>query len=400
MATACQLVGMLALSLSALAALVYSTVRGQVALPHEDSAAALPMRRLVQLQVPATRPAAETAAAPGAPSSRSLFDGARVAVLLTGQAFRTAKRKSVDPSGVCVNASYEAQRTASQSIVTNVIEPLEDLGANVEILYTFPSCDTFLHRGLTTLLQKALDGWLGVHRVVSRRVVQSRNVGHSWQQAFMLLAEHMSLQRPRRDYDFVFSVRHDLQLLKPLTNWSANLSKLNFLGEFHPDAEDGAVTLDCEPDSEALIDKCTGTLCWCAPKAQDKLLWVPRSMLPSVLKHLVHDDWEHPVNHRRGDSSFNPHYFVQHYLYAMDRLRDHRFHGAVLVNASCPEVSDRVRVMRERIRVRVMRERIRRNMTARPTLPPSLRATFAPNVGLLCESPNLFFRFAPERGWN
>ena len=79
-----------------------------------------------------------------------------MAVLLTGQAFRTPKAKSTDQSGTCVSASYEAQRAASQSVLTQVILPLEARGALVEVLYTFPPCG---RSAVGATMLAALDAW-------------------------------------------------------------------------------------------------------------------------------------------------------------------------------------------------------------------------------------------------
>ena len=69
------------------------------------------------------------------------FDGARVAVLLTGQTFRAVKRFGGDVAGFCVNASFGAQEAASRSVLSQVIEPLEASGAKVDVLFTFPRCE-------------------------------------------------------------------------------------------------------------------------------------------------------------------------------------------------------------------------------------------------------------------
>ena len=66
------------------------------------------------------------------------LSGTRVAVLLIGDAFRS---RHGGESRCNVN-STTAQREASLSYVERVIEPLEALGANVDVIFTFPRCES------------------------------------------------------------------------------------------------------------------------------------------------------------------------------------------------------------------------------------------------------------------
>ena len=265
----------------------------------------------------------------------------RIAVLLTGQAFRTPKARSTEDSRSCANESYSAQHAATHSLLKNVVHPLEQRGARVDIFFTFPAC------GRSTVgapLLGALHGWLG-SRVVNWRIVRNRDVGHSWQQAYALL------QCCLNTYDAVFSVRHDLLLSVPLPAWHVDLSSLLFLAE-----QGGTVRVDCSSSSSTS----------CRAKANDKLLWVPRRKLRAVLREV-----ESPSGLA---TPFNPHYLIERFLRVPPAALDRRYEGHALLNGTCEGYDAR-------------------------SVPPELRARFAPGVGLLRSCAAAFYRFAPDRGW-
>ena len=273
------------------------------------------------------------------------FLDARIAVLLTGQAFRTAKHKSaLDNARYCVNASFEAQHVASQSLLSMVIEPLERHGAVVEVLFTFPLCNDL---ELGAFLLQTLKRWF-VNRVVAHDVISSsRHVGHSWQLAYMLLKRHLKLGA---SYDFVFSVRHDLELLQNIWHWPANFSQLLFLAE-----GDEGVKVDCDVGDRTI----------CRAKSNDKLLWVPHNLLPSVLDVLGHDD-------HVGDEDLIPHYLIERFIRVPREALRARYNGCELINLTC---GGQVKLVPQRLRVD-MRE-----------------------VGILNSCGKPFYRFALDRGW-
>lgn len=280
------------------------------------------------------------------------FGGARVAVLLTGQAFRAVKRFGGDVAGFCVNASFGAQEAASRSVLSQVIAPLEASGAKVDVLFTFPRCEDAVSG---SALLRALRAWFGA-RVAAHRVVESRNVGHSWQLAYMLLGDHM--RRQRASYDFVLSLRHDLELLQKLTAWPANLARMLFFDR-------GGVRLDCSAPAADGCRRAQASPC-CRPKVHDRMLWVPQRHLRLALRMLAHDD-------QPADADFNPHYLVERFLRIPAAVRDSEYHEHVLTNGSC--TSDGL---------------------YRP-VPPYLRAVFEPGVGVLSFCGARFYRFAPDR---
>ena len=167
------------------------------------------------------------------------FAGRRVALLLVGQAFRGYNQSACDGSA----PSIHEQREIATLYVKHVCEPLEALGATVEVLFTFPTCKA---RELRHNLSKSLKSVYG-HRVVATRFVDSHGHGDGLAHAHHMLSHHVAglaaAHRAARQtnakakaaqggggwhYDFVLSSRHDLAVTKPLTLWPANFSRLNF----------------------------------------------------------------------------------------------------------------------------------------------------------------------------
>lgn len=277
------------------------------------------------------------------------FSGSRIAVLLTGQAFRDAKDgNSERKARYCVNASFEAQHVASRSLLSNVIEPLEAHGATVEVLLTFVSCK---NSELNHFFLPTLKAWFE-GRVVAHRLVHGiRDVGHSWQVAYVLLKAHLGKQVG--SFDFVFSVRHDMELLHNILHFPANFSKLLFLSE--RGSHEG-VRVHCDPWRAA-----------CQPKVDDKLLWVPHALLPAVLDVLEHEaDVENA-----DDNLFIPHYFIERFITVPHAALTKVYHGYGLTKLPCGSQADLV--------------------------PQHLLADMG-DVGLLGHCAPSFFRFAPHRG--
>ena len=202
----------------------------------------------------------------------NFFRGARVAVLLTGEAFRPMRRFPGTPRACHDhNSSLELQRRITAALITHVIEPFEESGALTSVLLTFPSCgETSVGRALLRELVRLFDG-----RVVASRIVQSTCTTDSLYLAFGLLWDHMGRMLAAA-YDYVLSVRHDLEILTPVTEWAVDWARLLF------HASPVSVTsqcLGCVPergDFEA-------DPCGCRPSTDDKIMWVPRKHLPAVL---------------------------------------------------------------------------------------------------------------------
>ena len=286
------------------------------------------------------------------------FLNARIAVLLTGQPFRTAKMFAEDHARYCVNASFEAQHVASQSLLSNVIEPLERHGAAVEVLFTFPLCNDL---ELGAFLLQSLKRWF-VNRVVAYDVISSsRNVGHSWQLAYLVLMRHV---RRGASYDFVFSVRHDLELLQNILLWPANFFQLLFLAE-----GDEGIKVDCARHIRDRKNCRTRdrTICRvrdrtiCRVKINDKLLWVPHKLLPSVFDVLGQN------------YHVDPHSLIERFIRVPHVVLQERYDGRALINSTC---GGQMNLVPQQLRLD-MRE-----------------------VGLLNSCGKPFYRFAPDRGWS
>eukprot|EP00966_Prymnesium_polylepis_P126927 2935534-Prymnesium_polylepis.1 len=86
--------------------------------------------------------------------------GRSVALLLTGEAFRSARGGRGDAP--CNTSSVDAQREATESYVRQIVLPLELAGASVEVLFVFPRCSS---ERRTNRLAQMLVGWLGRERV-------------------------------------------------------------------------------------------------------------------------------------------------------------------------------------------------------------------------------------------
>ena len=144
------------------------------------------------------------------------FTNTTVGILLIGRAFRSGLAGDEDMP--CLRSSLDAQHEASSSIVTNVIEPLESLGARIEILLTHPKCANDTREDA---LVGAMIKWYRKNRVVAVRLTSATNIGDAWVSAY-------TLARKRRNLDYLLHTRHDYVIDVPITQWPSNLTKLSF----------------------------------------------------------------------------------------------------------------------------------------------------------------------------
>lgn len=211
------------------------------------------------------------------------FSGRRIALLLVGQAFRGWNQGSCDGSA----PSIHEQCDIATLYVKHVCEPLEALGATVEVLFTHPMCET---RELRHNLSKTLKGAYG-HRVVATRFVDSQGHGDGLAQAHNMLTMHAVHQRLAkakvRGYDFVLQTRHDLAVTKPLSQWPSDFSRLNFeqqcwvccagtfcqgacaCGRDHQYIREH-VRPSVDGNSSCVPDGCAAEMC-----VQDRMVWMP-----------------------------------------------------------------------------------------------------------------------------
>ena len=246
---------------------------------------------------------AEASVPPPAPGA---FDGRRVAVLVTGEAFRkpceetaqgceqeSLRNSSVGISGPSAGASsYRAQRAATSSLRDQVLRPLQSLGAHVEVVATFPRALPVVERrepamepaasALLPATPPARNASLGeeASSTTARLQASMRRWLAPWPVAFWLVASHDQddglakafLHLRAREiaagvpYDYVLQLRHDLLVRQPLSAWTANLSKMAF-------ASQGAIAcVDRGCSSVRAFDRsCPAKRC-----VGDYAMWIPR----------------------------------------------------------------------------------------------------------------------------
>ena len=173
---------------------------------------------------------AATSTVVSSPPAKPNFSSARVAVLLLGAPFRSggslhggelSEGQSM-AKVACNLASKHAQKEASLALVQQVIVPLEECGAKVEVLYTLPR--TCPPRGEVSAL---LHEWLGSQRIVAERSVSPAAVGEAVRMAYVMLEEHMNTTGT--SYDYVFRTRHDMHMERNLLTWpGADFGKILF----------------------------------------------------------------------------------------------------------------------------------------------------------------------------
>eukprot|EP00928_Gymnodinium_smaydae_P004277 TRINITY_DN11474_c1_g1_i1.p1 TRINITY_DN11474_c1_g1~~TRINITY_DN11474_c1_g1_i1.p1 ORF type:complete len:285 (-),score=16.40 TRINITY_DN11474_c1_g1_i1:59-913(-) len=162
--------------------------------------------------------------------SADLPRNGRVAILVRGESFRKGRHTS----GCNSDADAQAvQLRSTQSLISGVIRPLEELGNKVEIVATDKSCS------LTPALLKLLERW-----VLKFETVRGEHQGDNMRAALQLFKATLDPVQ----YDLVFVVRHDEVFHVPINYWgpgaaaaaslditpetmsflNANFSKMNF----------------------------------------------------------------------------------------------------------------------------------------------------------------------------
>lgn len=156
------------------------------------------------------------------PSPRTVHDELRnksVLILLRGQAFRSGQGDH-GHDVPCNITSFEAQREATESIVTMVVLPLLKAGVHgVDIALTMPRC---ADGGLLA----AIVGWLSLPakrfrasaQVVAVRVIDSASECDGWRESWRLQHDYRRATDSSKHYDFLFLARHDVAVDVPLTS--------------------------------------------------------------------------------------------------------------------------------------------------------------------------------------
>lgn len=236
------------------------------------------------------------------------FAGARVALLLVGQAFRGAAQ------GECETGEHAVaeQRELASLYVRHVCEPLEALGASVGVIYTHPLCAA---PDATARLGESLRRWYDgdggdgrLPRVLATQAVRSASMGDGWSRAWRLYERHV-YRTNGTAFDFVLHARHDLAVLRPLTEWPvADFGKMLFEQQCwvccaadtlclptgvpgSPDSGCGCgleykfIRLRVHPNRTSPLrpaSACPARMC-----VADRLMWVPRRFVP-LLSSVVH----------------------------------------------------------------------------------------------------------------
>ena len=213
----------------------------------------------------------------------SFFRGARIAVLLTGQAFRAKYRFPNVPPKECDAARVDDQRRWARKLISHVVVPFEASGAHVEILLTFGSCgETKEGRALRRNLTAWYDG-----RVVASRVIHgTTGTRETMQLAYSLLWEHVG-RTFAGGYDFVFNIRHDMEVQKPVYEWDVDWGRLLFKS-----GSANTMVVACIGCNKEVSWEFNDEPCSCRPMTDDKMMWVPSRFLPSILKQILHRDFE------------------------------------------------------------------------------------------------------------
>ena len=254
----------------------------------------------------------------------------RVALLLVGGAFRSKEVNGNEGRDhLCNASSLSAQREATMSYVERVVVPLEEMGAAVDVVMTFPKCatadsahpnspnypvldtdrnlvviNTFSdpkqtqqqiatarscpERQICSLLSKKLSKWFWPRSVV---IQPTRSVAlhDGWLQAHQLLKRRMAVTGV--SYDFVLQSRHDLRINRNITTWGANMTKLLFEQSCYDCTHtSGAKGGNCICESTyGVAEEIVRTRKGCMRCAADSMLWIPKRFIPTVTGQLEHD---------------------------------------------------------------------------------------------------------------
>ena len=171
------------------------------------------------------------------------FEGADVAIILTGQTFRSGVSQNYNTKhgleAPCNMSSISAQREATFSVVENVISPLEERGARVTVFFSAPTCAFCVPRChmnhtrseyLTGLLVEWLRSRPSPHGT-PRQIVQKPLVeGYCDGMVAMQYLWFRWVQQARqgREFDYVFQARQDVVMPVHITEWKGDLTKILF----------------------------------------------------------------------------------------------------------------------------------------------------------------------------
>lgn len=237
---------------------------------------------------------------------RRLFANKSVALLLIGDAFRLGVGGQNDTP--CHIGSYESQREASMSYMTNVVRPLLALGATVEVVYTFPKCTLFSD---TRVLRSAMREWFSPY-VTRSWTTRSDDMDDGWRKGHRVLLSRMEARNA--SFDYVLQSRHDLFIERPITTWPADFTKVLFEMECRKTC---GGSCRCGTLQKRFLE-CDDALC-----TKDHMMWTPRRHYGAI------DDLM--------QRSFGTHSYAHHFIQFL--LRAGRVHTSDVSYMFPPECS-------------------------------------------------------------
>lgn len=144
---------------------------------------------------------------------RGLPKHGRVAILFRGEGFRDIKHPK--PKPFCVKEAKKSQLHYTQTFMSNVVEPLEAHGNELEIVFTNIPCK----------MNKDLVDFLGKKRVVKVAEFDSETQGDNMRQAMDVFNTTLDAKA----YDLVIIVRHDLVWKIPISDWDVDFEEFLFM---------------------------------------------------------------------------------------------------------------------------------------------------------------------------
>jgi hypothetical protein len=149
-----------------------------------------------------------------------------VAVLMRGQVFRTGGRYGRS----CLDAEKQTQLDATESLVENVVKPLEGNDNSVELFVTVGDKNC-------THTQSLLDKFGG--RLRATKIFSSLDQGSNMRETLNLFKEQVGKQFQVANvmdrYSLIIIARHDLLWEKPMNQWAGvNYDAFNFFSMCEP----------------------------------------------------------------------------------------------------------------------------------------------------------------------
>jgi len=150
--------------------------------------------------------------------ARLLPRGKRWIFLTRGQAFRAGGGNRHSKRWGCEKRAYDSQLACSQTFVDKVIEPLENLGNTVTVVFTSEPC-TYLH-DITAKFGRRL-ATMGEHKGRS----QADGVRFALD---TLNNQYGGPQAVAQNFDYVVMLRNDLCFFAGINSWLSDFDKFNF----------------------------------------------------------------------------------------------------------------------------------------------------------------------------